>query len=152
MANPIFKHMDIMKKKIKTTHQLNADLDQVWSNVRTGAEWEKWLPILSDSSIEGEGKGAKRVCRMHDGNELFETILESDDQKKTFQYQIDKQSFMPISDVVGTMKFSGDGEETTLEWNVEFEVASEEIFNQVKPGIEEIYSTSSQKLAEISRL
>ncbi len=139
-----------MKKRIETTHELDADLDQVWSNVRTGAAWEKWLPILADSQIDGEGKGAKRVCRMHDGNELFETILESDDKQKLFQYQIDKQSFMPISDVIGMMKFSQNGEGTRLEWNVEFEVESDEIFDQVKPGIEEIYQTSSQKLAEIS--
>ena len=139
-----------MKKRIETTHELDANLDQVWSNVRTGAAWEKWLPILSDSKIDGEGKGAKRVCKMHDGNELFETILESDDEQKLFQYKIDKQSFMPISDIIGTMKFSQNGVGTLLEWNVEFEVESDEIFNQVKPGIVEIYQTSSQRLAEIS--
>ena len=140
-----------MKKRIETTHQLNANLNEVWAHVRTGAAWEKWLPILSDSSIQGEGKGAKRVCKMHDGNELFETILESDDQEKLFQYQIDKQSFMPIFDVIATMKFSEDKSGTRLDWNVEFEVESEEIFNQVKPSIKEIYSTSSQKLAELAQ-
>ncbi|MEP1034166.1 SRPBCC family protein [Ekhidna sp.] len=140
-----------MKKRIETNHTLNASLDQVWNNVRTGAEWERWLPILSGSTIDGEGKGAKRVCKMHDGNELFETILESDDKQKIFQYQIDKQSFMPISDVIGTMKFTRNNEETKLEWTVEFEVENEEIFAQVKPGIEEIYTTSSQKLAELSK-
>lgn len=139
-----------MKKRIETTHTLHADLELVWNNVRTGAEWERWLPILSGSTMEGEGKGAKRVCKMHDGNELFETILESDDEQKLFQYQIDQQSFMPISDVIGTMKFSQENGETKLEWNVEFEVENEEIFSQVKPGIEEIYATSSQKLAELS--
>ena len=100
--------------------------------------------------MEGEGEGAKRVCKMHDGNELFETILKSDDEAKVFSYRIDQQSFMPISDVVGTMKFSQENGTTRLDWHVEFEVASEEIFGQVKPGIEEIYATSSQKLAEIS--
>lgn len=140
-----------MKKRIETTHTLNADVEKVWNNVRTGADWERWLPILSGSSIDGEGKGAKRVCTMHDGNELFETILESDDEQKLFQYQIDQQSFMPITDVIGTMKFSENNGETHLEWNVEFEVENEEIFAQVKPGIEEIYSTSSQKLAELAK-
>ena len=139
-----------MKKKIETTHQLNAPIDQVWQNVRTGAAWERWLPILSGSTIEGEGQGAKRVCMMHDGNELFETILTSDDNEKLFSYRIDKQSFMPISDVVGTMKFSEENGATKLDWNVAFEVESEEVFDAVKPGIEEIYSSSSQKLAEIS--
>jgi len=140
-----------MKKRIETTHELNASLEKVWSNVRTGAEWERWLPILSDSTIEGEGKGAKRICKTHDGNELFETILESNDQQKVFSYSIDQQSFMPISNVIGTMRFATEGEKTRLEWNVEFEVENDEVFDQVKPGIEEIYSTSSQKLAEISR-
>ena len=140
-----------MKKRIETTHTLDASVDQVWKNVRTGAEWERWLPILSGSTIDGEGKGAKRVCKMHDGNELFETILESNDEQKLFQYQIDRQSFMPISDIIGTMKFSENNGETKLEWNVEFEVANEETFEQVKPGIEEIYATSSQKLAELSK-
>ena len=103
-----------MRKKIETQHQLDAKLDEVWSNVRSGAAWEKWIPILSGSTIDGEGEGAKRVCKMHDGNELFETILESNDEQKLFQYQIDKQSFMPITDVVGTMKFSSNGEGTLM--------------------------------------
>ena len=104
-----------MKKRIETTHTLDASVEQVWKNVRTGAEWERWLPILSGSTIDGEGKGAKRVCKMHDGNELFETILESNDEQKLFQYQIDRQSFMPISDIIGTMKFSENNGETN--WN-----------------------------------
>ncbi len=141
----------LMKKTIKTTHELNAPLEEVWKNVRTGASWEKWLPILAGSSIEGQGKGAKRVCTMHDGNELFETILESDDETKLFQYSIDKQFFMPISDVIGTMKFAELEGKTHLSWNVEFEVESEQVFEEVKPGIEEIYETSSQKLAAISK-
>lgn len=140
-----------MKKTIETTHVLAASLEGVWKNVRTGAAWERWLPILADSKMEGEGRGAKRVCKLHDGNELFETILESDDRKKLFSYSIDQQSFMPIKDVVGTMQFSETANGTQLQWNVEFEVASEDIFEQVKPGIEEIYATSSQKLAEISQ-
>ena len=45
-----------MKKRIETTHTLDASLDQVWKNVRTGAEWERWLPILSGSKVEGEEK------------------------------------------------------------------------------------------------
>jgi len=139
-----------MKKKIETTHELDAPIDKVWENVRTGAEWERWLPILSGSTMEGKGEGAKRVCQMHDGNELFETILKTDDQAKLFSYRIDQQSFMPITDVVGTMKFSEENGTTRLAWDVEFEVENEEIFGQVKPGIEEIYTTSSQKLAEIS--
>ena len=139
-----------MKKTIETTHLLDASVEDVWKNVRTGASWERWLPILADSSIDGEGKGAKRVCKMHDGNELFETILESDDSRKFFSYRIDEQSFMPVDGVVGKMQFKRAGEQTELQWNVEFEVADEETFEQVKPGIEEIYATSSQKLAEIS--
>lgn len=139
-----------MKKKIETSHEINAPIDKVWKNVRTGAAWERWLPILSDSTLDGEGEGAKRVCKMHDGNVLYETILTSDDQAKLFSYRIDQQSFMPVSDIVGTMKFSEENGYTKLDWNVEFEVENEEIFAQVKPGIEEIYSSSSQKLAEIS--
>lgn len=140
-----------MKKKIETTHELNASIEQVWKNVRTGAEWERWLPVLSGSKIDGEGEGAKRVCTMHDGNELIETILVSNDEEKLFSYRIDEQSFMPISEIVATMKFSGENGTTMLSWDVEFEVENEEIFGAVKPGIEEIYASSSQKLAEISK-
>ena len=139
-----------MKKKIETTHELNAPIEKVWENVRTGAAWERWLPILSGSRIDGEGAGAKRVCQLQDGNELFETILTSDDQEKRFSYRIDQQSFMPISEVIGTMHFSEENGGTKLSWNVEFEVENEDTFQAVRPGIEEIYSTSSQKLAEIS--
>ncbi len=140
-----------MKKTIETVHQLEAPLAKVWDNVRTGEAWEKWLPILSGSTMEGQGKGAKRVCHTHDQGDLYETILESDDINHIFQYRIDEQNMMPISDITGSMKFIDDNGGTRLEWNVEFEVENEETFEMVRNGISDIYATSSQKLAEISK-
>ena len=137
-----------MKKTIETSHQLDAPIDKVWANVRTGAEWEKWLPILSGSKLEDNGN--KRVCHTQEGGDIHETILKSDDKEKLFQYRIDQQSIMPIDSAIGTMKFRELNGKTHLSWNLEVEVENEESFEKVKPGVEEIYTISSQKLAELS--
>lgn len=140
-----------MKKVIETTHQINAPLEEVWANVRTGAEWEKWMPMVASSEIDGEGTGARGVCHTHEGGDLNETIVKSDDQEKVFIYRIDEQSMIPVTGIEGNMKFSASGEGTKLDWSVQMEIAEENEagFAEIKKMTEEVYAASAANLGQL---
>lgn len=134
-----------MKKAIQTTHELNAPLNPVWNLVKTGANWENWLPILTDSRVEGN----TRYCDLENGDVLEEKFLASDIEK-TFMYAIEKQQSFPATDITAIMRLEENGKGTRLHWSVEMEVESEEAFQGLKENIEGIYSASAQKLAELA--
>ncbi|MEL6190506.1 MAG: SRPBCC family protein [Bacteroidota bacterium] len=139
-----------MKKVIETTHLLNAPMEEVWAHIKTGANWENWLPLLSSSEMKGEGEGAKRVCYTQDGHALQETIVTSNDETKTFQYSIDEQEMLPMKDILGTIQLSEKAGQTQMDWKVDFELLVEEALPEVKVNIEEIYKQAAAKLDELA--
>ena len=141
-----------MKKVIETTHQIDASLEAVWTNVRTGADWERWMPLIASSEMQGEGAGAKRVCHTADQGDLYETILKADDDTKEFQYRIDEQTMLPAENVVGVMKLSVSGKGTRLDWSVSFDMdaAHEGAFPEIKKMIEDVYAASARQLEQLA--
>lgn len=133
-----------MYKSIQTTHQLNAPIDQVWSLIKTGENWEDWLPILSGSRVEGN----MRYCDMENGDTLEELFLASN-VEKTFVYTIHRQSSFPAENIVGIMKLEIDQpDQTVLNWSVEMEVENEETFQALQAQISQVYRESAAKLEE----
>ncbi len=136
-----------MKKTIQTVNQVNAPLDKVWAKVGPGTNMDKWMPIIATCSVEGN----KRVCTTPEGATLFETI-EADSENKIFKYTIDKQDFMPISDIVGTITLKENGNATTMHWDVDFDISEENepAFPEIKQNIEGIYQMAAVSLAEFA--
>lgn len=137
-------------RKITTTHQINALPENVWNNIRKGEGVNNWLPMITACRLEGEGKGAKRVCTTEQG-EMKETILSADEQHKIFQYSIDEQPLLPIENIVGTMSILPNGDQTILNWNLEFTMADESLFEMVKLVIEGMYAAGAEGLENISK-
>ncbi len=136
-----------MKRFIQTQHEVAAPVQNVWETIAKGDGVEAWLPIIKSSRLEGDNG---RLCEMHEGGNLEETILASE-VTKTFMYRIDKQQAFPASNIVGTMKVEALADDkTTLFWDVEMEVESEEVFAALKPQIEQIYQMSAAKLGEVA--
>jgi len=136
-----------MKRFIKTEHQVSAPIENVWAKIAQGDGCENWLTIIKESRLE---EGNRRVCTMHEGGDLNETILKSDGTK-TFMYRIDKQEAFPATDIVGTMRLEQIDDNTTkLLWDVEMFVEADEAFEQIKGMTEQVYAGSAEKLAEIA--
>lgn len=134
-----------MKKEIKTINKINAPIELIWENLRTGEAVNSWLPIITSCRVEGN----KRYCSTEDSI-LEETILLSDDQNKTFQYSIEKQDLFPVTGLKGTMQLKAIGEyETDLHWDVEFDLQDESIFPQIEEGIRATYAMGAQGLEEL---
>lgn len=139
-----------MKKKIKTSHVLNAHIDSVWSNISKASGVNEWLPIVETCSLEGQGEGAKRKCTTENGF-LNETIVKVDHDSKTFQYAIDEQNLFPITDILGTMALREENGETVLDWNLEFSLEDENVLPMIKEGVGGLYQAGAQGLESISK-
>ncbi len=135
-----------MKKTIKTTNFVDAPLDKVWSKVGPGTHMDKWMPIVTTCTVDGD----KRVCGTHESGTLYETILQSDDKKKVFQYRIDKQEMLPVTNIIGTMKLSEKDGGTQLDWDLEFDISEEHeaAFPEIKKNTEGLYQIATGSLAE----
>ena len=135
-----------MRKSIKTTHTLNAPIDKVWGEIKTGEQWERWLPILTGSRIEGN----TRYCDMHNGDVLEERFLASD-AEKTFIYAIDKQASFPANNIVGIMRLvEASDTTTTLYWSVDMDVEDEATFQGLRQNIEGVYEASASQLQSLA--
>lgn len=136
-----------MKRFISTQHEISASIDKVWAKIAQGDGVESWLPIIKSSKLED---GNKRVCEMHEGGSLEETVLKSDGTK-TFMYSIDKQEAFPAANIIGTMRVEelADGK-TKLYWDVEMDVDQDEVFAELKNNIEQVYNMSAAKLSEVA--
>ncbi|WP_430967000.1 SRPBCC family protein [Spongiimicrobium sp. 2-473A-2-J] len=138
-----------MKKGIQTQHKIKAPITDIWDLIKTGEKWEDWLPILAGSKVVGN----TRTCDVPtpDGNkDIFEEIFLVSDLEKTFVYQIHKQHSFPATDIVGYIKLEENGNSTTMYWSVEMNVASDEIFTELKGQIEHIYAEGASKLEELA--
>lgn len=136
-----------MKKLIQTVNKIEAPIEQLWAQIRTGKNVDTWLPIITSCRVEGN----KRYCTTEDGD-LDETILRSDDQQKVFQYAIDKQNIFPVTGIIGTMKLEAiDEQSTNLLWDVQFDIADESQFPPIKEGIEGLYAMGAQGLGALAQ-
>ena len=138
-----------MKKGIQTKHDINAPIEAVWDLIKTGEQWEAWLPILAGSNVEGNS----RTCDVPtpDGQiDVLEELFLASDLEKTFLYQINKQQSFPATDIVGYIRLVENGATTTMYWSVQMNVESEEVFAALKGQIEEIYGAGAAKLQELA--
>jgi hypothetical protein len=139
-----------MKKTVVTTHLISALLPKVWENISKSTEVNTWLPIVTTCELQGEGEGAKRICGTEQGN-LYETILKIDHSQYLFQYSIDQQPLLPLTNLVGTMRLSEAEGKTQLEWTADFEVENEEAFAVIQPAIEGMYAMGAAGLERVSQ-
>lgn len=139
-----------MIKVIKTSHTLHASAAKVWEHISKATNVEAWLPGVLTTTLTGKGEGAKRFCTTEQGD-FHETIRKIDNQQKLFQYSIEEQSFLPVTNTIGTMIVSGDETTTELQWNVEVTVADEALFPQVKQTLEAVYAAGAKGLEALSQ-
>ena len=83
-----------------------------------------------------------------DGGEQLEELFLSNEAEKTFIYSIEKQNVLPAKNLVGLIRLEKvDHETTTLNWSLDLEVESLEIFESLQEQISGIYIASAARLA-----
>jgi len=135
-----------MKKSIQTTHILNAPINNIWNLIKSGERWENWLPILTDSRIDGN----IRYCDLEGGDTLEELFL-SNETEKTFIYSIEKQESFPGNNFVGLIRLvEKDNQTTTMYWSLDLDVETEETYLILHEKISEIYAASAARLGVLA--
>ncbi len=135
-----------MKRFIKTEHHLSTSVNKLWPLISSGANWESWFPILKGSRVENN----IRYCYLDNGDTLEEAFLASN-AENTFMYTIHKQASFPAENIVGIIKLKANNPVgTTILWSVEMDVASDEVFEELKQSIEAMYSEAILKLNDLA--
>jgi uncharacterized protein YndB with AHSA1/START domain len=134
-----------MKKTIQTSHIINAPIGKVWANISKATGVNEWLPVITACRLDGN----KRVCTTEQGD-MNETILKIDNDQKIFQYAIDEQALLPIADIIGTMQVLEQDNNTKLNWNLEFTLQDETMYETVKQAVEGMYAAGANGLEKIS--
>lgn len=134
-----------MKKTIETSHIINAPIEKVWANISKARGVNEWLPVITACRLDGN----KRVCTTEQGD-MNETILKIDNDQKIFQYAIDEQPLLPIADIIGTMQVLAQDNNTKLNWNLEFTLQDETMYEMVKQAVEGMYAAGANGLEKIS--
>jgi uncharacterized protein YndB with AHSA1/START domain len=134
-----------MKKTIETSHIINAPIEKVWANISKASGVNEWLPVITACRLDGN----KRVCSTEQGD-MNETILKIDNEQKIFQYAIDEQPLLPIADIIGTMQVLAQDNNTKLNWNLEFTLQDETMYEMVKQAVEGMYAAGANGLEKIS--
>jgi Polyketide cyclase / dehydrase and lipid transport len=137
-------------KTIAVTKQIPVSADAAWAIVRTGANMDRWSPMVTSCRLEGSGPGARRVCVINE-KQLDEVIDTIDDQAHLFQYRIERQELMPVANVRGTIHIAPiSAHSSHVLWFVNLDLLDEAAWPQVKAGIEGIYGPSIDGLATLA--
>jgi len=139
-----------MKTIIERTHKSLGKADEVWNLLKNGSDVDKWLPFIASCNLQGEGAGAKRICKTDQGKEVNETILKIDHDTYTFVYGIDSHTMeMPTKDIIGTMKVEELDGQTISSWKIEYNYTLElddSVKNEIEQGFKDMMSMGLQGL------
>lgn len=100
--------------------EIAAAPDKVWAAIGSFCDIGSWLPIVAKCEMtEADGKKV-RTLTTGDGGVLVETLERWDDAGMSYTYRI-QSSPLPIKDYISTIKVSGKGKVSTVEWSSRFE-------------------------------
>jgi len=139
-----------MQQVITTTHQIAADPARVWAIISRADGVDSWLPIITTCRLEGQGEGAKRICGTGAGD-LLETIVKIDHATRTFQYAIDEQPLLPITNILATMVVEAADGQTVLHWTLTGTLLDEAQAAMVQEAIGGMYAAGAAGLGRVAQ-
>ncbi len=131
--------------KISMSTDLNASADQVWKLIGGFNALPDWHPSVVTSELTQEGQ--TRTLSLAGGGTIVEKLEKVDDDARTYSYSI-VDSPLPVANYSATIKVSGEGDNSTIEWSSEFNAdgASEQDAMSV---IQDIYQAGFDNLKKI---
>lgn len=107
----------------KSNHSISMEIDvtpeKAWEIIGKVSGVNEWLGPITTCRLEGN----KRFCGTEQG-EFEEDILEVNNDKMELHYGIPKQHMIPVENILGKMKVSGNGK-ATIDWSWQFDVTDE---------------------------
>ena len=131
--------------KILVKKTIDASAKDVWNTIRSFEGVERYLPIITSSTVKGSGAGAQRTCSVQFGDQqgkILEIIDNLDDENKILQFSIVEAPF-PFQGVQLNMQVK-----TLDKTKSEFQVWSELNDEQVQP-IQEVFQMIADGLKKL---
>jgi carbon monoxide dehydrogenase subunit G len=78
--------------QVSHSSEINDSSEKLWDTLRSFDGVERYLPIVSKTIVEGTGQGAKRICDVQMGSQIFqihETLELLDDSNHTLVVSLD---------------------------------------------------------------
>lgn len=132
---------------VSSTTKINGEREKIWSTLRSFDNVESYMPIVTKTSVEGSGQGAKRICDVNMGNQSFkikETLEVLDDSNHSLIVSIDdgpiQMRGMKFTFVV--KELDDGGSEVLISTNVDNPMAaafSDTIFALMGAGLKKLH-------------
>ena len=112
--------------KVFVSSVIDAPVDRVWAHIRDFNGLPKWVPVVTQSRIEGglpsDQVGCIRNFNLTDGGNLREQLLALSDHDHSVTYNI-LASPMGVQNYVAALRLTRitDGERTFAEWTAKFD-------------------------------
>jgi len=135
--------------QISHSSEINDSSENLWNTLRNFDGVERYLEIVSKSVVEGTGEGAKRICDVSMGSQIFqiqETLEVLDDSNHSLIVSIDdgpiQMKGMKFSFVVTSLdeKKSNIIISTNVE-NPDAAGMAQNIFDMIGQGLKKFHET-----------
>lgn len=103
--------------KVSVSTDLNVSADQVWKMIGGFNALPDWHPAVDESELTQEGQ--TRTLSLAGGGTIVEKLEKVDDGARTYTYSI-VDSPLPLTNYVSTIRVSGEGDSSTIEWSSQF--------------------------------
>ncbi len=98
------------------TELIAQPIDAVWPVIAAFGGVQKWVPGLTECSVEGSGVGAIRTV-VSRGNRVRERLEAIDEASRRLRYQILPPHTVPVDDLHGNIQLTVvDGTTTEITW------------------------------------
>lgn len=127
---------------VKESAEIAAAPDKVWAAIGDFCGIASWHPVVAKCELSEDKK--VRTLTTGDGGKLIEPLDSWDDAGMSYTYRI-QESPLPVDNYVSTIKISGSGDKSMIEWSSTFDAkgASEE---EAKKVISSIYQAGFEGL------
>ncbi|MDH3610391.1 MAG: SRPBCC family protein [Nitrosopumilus sp.] len=132
---------------VSNTTKINANSEKIWNTLRSFDKVERYMPIVTKTTVEGIGQGAKRICDVNMGTQSFkiqETLEVVDDPNHSLIVSIDDGPIQMrgMKFTFKVKKLEEKGSEVTISTNVENPMAaafSDSIFALMGTGLKKLH-------------
>jgi len=132
--------------KVSMSTNLNASADQVWSMIGKFNALPDWHPSVEKSELTEAGQ--TRKLSLVGGGTMIEKLETIDDNARTYTYSI-TDSPIPVANYSATIKVTGSGGNSTVEWSSEFDPASGASPEDAMKMVQDIYASGFDNLRKM---
>ena len=139
-------HKAMPISKLSRSVMINAPAEYVWTTLKAFNGNEKFNPLVTSSSLEGDGVGCKRVCYVTvDGgkteSETIEVFTSLNEDDRTMAYRVLSAPNTPFEGLVNDVSVrQGEGaDRCTVEFTGSFEAEDEKSRTEMNKILQSTY-------------